>query len=135
MIRQLVQQNPALLQPVLQQLSAASPQILQLINQNQAEFIRLLNEPVAPNAPGAGMLPGMPGAGGAAAGGAPPGTQYISVTNEEKEAIDRLESLGFDRSTAIEAFFACDKDETLAANYLLEHGFAEEDEQDIGGEQ
>jgi UV excision repair protein RAD23 len=86
-LRQLVQQNPALLQPVLQQLSAANPQILQLINQNQAEFIRLLNEPVAP-----GTAAPMAGAGGpgAAGGGGPPGTQYIQVTPEEKEAIDRV---------------------------------------------
>lgn len=49
-LRQLVQQNPALLQPVLQQLAQSNPQILQLINQNQADFIRLLNEPVPPGA-------------------------------------------------------------------------------------
>ena len=39
----------------------------------------------------------------------------------------QLEAMGFDRQLAIEAFFACDKDEQLAANYLLEHGMEFED--------
>ena len=50
-IRQLVQQQPQLLQHVLQNLSQANPQLYQLIVQNQQEFIRLLNEPVPEGTP------------------------------------------------------------------------------------
>jgi len=119
-LRQMVQSNPQLLQPVLQQLGQQNPNLLQLISQHQQEFINLLNEPVTG---GGGPQPQQGG------GNAPPGSHYIQVTPEEKAAIDRLESLGFDRSQAIEAFFACDKDETLAANYLLE-GLGEDFEDD-----
>lgn len=45
----------------------------------------------------------------------------IRVTEQEKAAIERLEQLGFDQARAVEAFFACDKNEELAANFLLEH--------------
>lgn len=125
-LRAMVQQNPQLLQPVLQQLAAANPQILQLINQHQDEFIRLLQEPVEEGDIGGG--------GGAPGGGPvpPPGMQYIQVTPAEKEAIDRLCGMGFDRAKVIEAFVACDKDELMAANYLVEHQFDEEDD-DFGG--
>jgi len=113
----MVQSNPELLNPVLAQLGQANPGILQLIQQNQQEFINLLNEPATPGT--AGPAPGQTGV-------PPVGPQYIQVTQEEKAAIDRLEKMGFERSMVIEAFFACDKDEQLAANYLLEHGFGEE---------
>jgi len=103
-LRQMIQANPQLLQPILQQLGQTNPHLLQTINENREEFLRLLREPA--------------GAGGEG-GALPPG--YIQVTQEEKEAIERLQGLGFDRQKVIEAFFACDKNETLAANYLFDH--------------
>lgn len=72
---------------------------------------------------GAGGLPGMGGAGGGRA--APPGA--IRVTPEELAAIERLMALGFPKHKAAEAYFACDKNEEMAANYLFEHGFEEEE--------
>lgn len=76
----MVQSNPQLLQPLLQQIGRTNPQLLQLINQNPEEFLALLNE--QGGEPRAG---GVPGAG---AGGVPPG--YIQVTPEEKAAIERV---------------------------------------------
>ncbi|CAG8552794.1 4484_t:CDS:2 [Paraglomus brasilianum] len=103
-LRNLVQQNPALLPALLQQIGQANPQLLQLINSNQDTFMQLLQE-----------------SGGETTEGGPQ-PQYVQVTQEEKAAIDRLEALGFDRMRAIEAFLACDRDEQLAANYLFDHG-------------
>eukprot|EP01103_Thecamoeba_quadrilineata_P003630 TRINITY_DN13390_c0_g1_i1.p1 TRINITY_DN13390_c0_g1~~TRINITY_DN13390_c0_g1_i1.p1 ORF type:complete len:378 (-),score=108.36 TRINITY_DN13390_c0_g1_i1:2-1135(-) len=120
LLRQTIQQQPTLLQPILQQLITSNPDLLGLINQHQEEFYRLLNEPVGP--------PGAQGQGGQGQGG-PGGPQYIQVTPEEKEAIDRLESLGFDRSIVIQAYFACDKDEALTANYLCENRFDDDAEE------
>ncbi|KAJ7532769.1 hypothetical protein O6H91_13G019600 [Diphasiastrum complanatum] len=115
-LRAMVQANPQILQPMLQELGKQNPQLLQLINDNQAEFLRLINESGAEGAEGDAL---------AQLTGAMP--QAISVTPEEREAIERLEAMGFDRALVIEAFLACDKNEQLAANYLLEHAADYED--------
>ncbi|KAJ4764016.1 Rad23 UV excision repair protein family [Rhynchospora pubera] len=109
----LVQANPQILQPMLQELGKQNPQILRLIQENQAEFLRLVNES---NPEGGENLLGQ-------LAGAMPGAmpQTIQVTPEEQESIERLEAMGFDRALVLEVFFACNKNEELAANYLLDH--------------
>ena len=76
--------------------------------------------------PGVGLGGAGAGAGaGASAAGNPPGT--IRVTQEEMEAITRLTALGFPKHRAAEAYFACDKNEELAANYLFDAGADDEE--------
>ncbi|KAM7267861.1 hypothetical protein ACFE04_010027 [Oxalis oulophora] len=104
-LRAMVQANPQILQPMLQELGKQNPQLIRLIQDHQADFIRLINEPID-------------GEGNQAAAEMP---QTVTVTPEESEAIERLEALGFERALVLEVFFACNKNEELAANYLLDH--------------
>jgi len=109
-LRELVAQNPALAQPLIQQLAAQNPQLAQLFAQNPEAILQLLGG-------GEGFDFGDDGE------GLPPGTHVINITEEEQAAIQRLEALGFPRQAVIEAYFACDKNEELAANYLFDGGF------------
>ena len=43
-IRQIVQQQPAMLEPILQQVAEGNPQLAQMIGQNQEQFLQLLAE-------------------------------------------------------------------------------------------
>ena len=79
----------------------------------------LTEEPPAQVAEAAEGLMQLAGQGGIAGGD--PVVRNLTITAEEAEAIERLQSLGFDRDRCVEAFFICDKNEEIAANYLLEH--------------
>lgn len=112
-LRQLVQTNPNLLAPLVQQIMEQNPHLGQLFESNPEALMQLLN--------GGDDLEGD--------GAVPPGAQVIHITPEEQAAIARLEALGFSRQKAAEAYLACDKNEELAANYLFESGFDDEDDQ------
>lgn len=74
-------------------------------------------------------------------GGMPGGPQVLRLNEEEMAAVDRLTEMGFDRTEAAQAFLACDKNEALAANLLMDSagqeggafGFPPEDDDNGGG--
>jgi len=67
---------------------------------------------------------GMGGGPGAADGaGGMGGAQVLRLSEEEMAAVDRLTEMGFDRTEAAQAYLACDKNEALAANLLMDGGF------------
>ena len=63
-----------MLEPILQQVGAGNPQLAQLIGQHPEQFLSLLSEDGDNDAP------------------LPPGAQQISVTAEERDAIERVSS-------------------------------------------
>ncbi|KAL3943990.1 MAG: hypothetical protein SGBAC_001943 [Bacillariaceae sp.] len=58
--------------------------------------------------------------GGIGGGGGGGGQQVLRLSEEEMAAVDRLTEMGFDRTEAAQAFLACDKNEALAANLLMD---------------
>uniref|UniRef100_A0A8C0F0W1 UV excision repair protein RAD23 n=2 Tax=Strigidae TaxID=30459 RepID=A0A8C0F0W1_BUBBB len=124
-MRQIIQQNPSLLPALLQQIGRENPQLLQQISQHQEHFIHMLNEPVLESRQGlSGSDDGASTGGVAEAGNGH--MNYIQVTPQEKEAIERLKALGFPEGLVIQAYFACEKNENLAANFLLQQNFDED---------
>ncbi|KAG5437677.1 hypothetical protein PCANB_000714 [Pneumocystis canis] len=112
MLRRLVQTQPQMLESVLQQLAQGNLQLATLINQNSEAFLQLLSE-------------GMEGAEGP---GLMPNIIQLQLTEEERQAIERLEALGFPHGTVVQAYFACEKNEEMTANYLFEHGNESDEE-------
>lgn len=70
-LRQVVQQQPAMLEPILQQVAAGNPQLAQMITQHPEQFMQLLAEDGDDDM------------------AAPPGGS-IAVTEEERDAIERV---------------------------------------------
>lgn len=145
---------------MVQELGKQNPELLTLINANQQEFLRIINEPLPPeqaqevtqqiahyeaslgSGGGGGegarphdqqpgrcccpaACPELPTRLGLLAAGLPHETIAVQLTEEEQAVVQRLESLGFDRNRCIEAFLLCERDESLAANFLFDSAMDE----------
>ena len=123
-IRAAVQENPDLLPELLNAIQQRNPQLLSQIAEHQNEFLEMLNQG-GQGGNALGALAGLAGQQGQQGqqqqqGGQPRG-HTIQVTQAEKAAIERLRALGFPEHMCIQAYFACDKNEELAANFLFQN--------------
>ncbi|KPI42673.1 Actin cytoskeleton-regulatory complex protein pan1 [Cyphellophora attinorum] len=102
LFRKTVQQQPGMLEPILQQVGASNPLLARMVSRNREQFLQwLVEEGDSETSPS-------------------PEGQTIALTSEERDAIERLVRLGFERDLVIQAYFACDKSEELATSFLFE---------------
>lgn len=111
-MRNVIQQNPEMLNAVLQQIGQTNPALLQLISENQEAFVNMLNEsddgrqaPIGGNDDDEGL--------------ASFGLVAPEFSQQDRDAIERLKALGFPEDLVLQAYIACEKNENLAANFLL----------------
>jgi hypothetical protein len=67
-----------------------------------------------------GLGPGVPSTGGMQ-------TIQIPVDERDREALNRIVSMGFPEEMALQAYFACEKNEEAAVNFLLNEQYGDED--------
>ncbi|GIX63010.1 DNA repair protein [Babesia caballi] len=102
-LRQMILADPERIQQLIDHIGQIDPELHRDILSRREEFIEDLRRE-------ADSYPA-----------ADDGSNFVQLTPEEMQSVERLEGLGFPRSAVIEAYMACDKNEELAANYLLEN--------------
>lgn len=90
-LRQLVAQNPAFIQPLIQQLAESNPAIAQQMVQNPELIFQLLGGEPGAEGGDLGALGGLGAEGAEGEGQLPPGA--IQVTEEEHAAIQRVSQI------------------------------------------
>ena len=129
------QNDPIKLQNFLANINQTNPELLTLITQNQDKFKEYLEQPLTQNDVrifksmerefGYGMEEGDDEGEGEGEEehhhhGGGHGLN-IEMTQQDREAINRLKELGnFNEAEVIQAYFAFEKNEEMAANYLFE---------------
>ena len=133
-IKVISQNDTSQLQNILSNMASHNPELLEIIQENEAEFKILVAQPITPkdqqvyenfikrnNGNIYGINSNLP-----STNAIPNNLNNNSIlpnnlSEQENEAIQRLKSLGFSEEECIEAYFACGKNENMAACYLFDN--------------
>lgn len=115
-MRRVIRQRPELLSSVLARIGETNPALLAVIRENQDEFVAMLNEEVSGSGGGGESSESV-------GGGSEPREEVVEIvlTEDEKQAVDRLVALGFPREIVLQAYIACEKNEEQTADFLCRH--------------
>lgn len=118
-MRRVIHQRPELLSSVLARIGETNPALLSIIREHQDEFVAMLNEEVGSG----GDTSSESGGGGGGRVGSEPREDVVEIvlTEDERQAVDRLVALGFPREIVLQAYMACEKNEEQTADFLCRH--------------
>ncbi|KAH9062478.1 hypothetical protein EDB87DRAFT_306779 [Lactarius vividus] len=128
-IRRLVAYNPILTGPLLEQIKQEDPDLYNYIDNDPEKLLHALSQ--GGDDSGASAFPGP------ASHLAPPATapvpqrmmqpstqtQTVEVTPEERQAIETIVGMGFEKQQAIQAYLSCDKSVERAVEFLVAGAF------------
>ena len=123
------QNNPSQLNILMQNIAQNDPDLFNLIKEREEEFKTLLEQPI--NEEDYRNLRSYQREMGIGQGEEHDehdghGTISVNLTPEDREVINRLKDLGnFNEADVVQAYFACDKNEEMTANYLFEHMYGQ----------
>ena len=150
-VKVLCYNNPSQLQNILLTLQQNSPELMQLIRENEEEFKALIQLPITEDdmrafqefnrgargesqSGGSGQGASQMGQGqghGLGQDQSSSGRNVIKLSKTDYDAVGRLKELGFSEMDAVQAYFACDKNEEIAANFLWDNKLNEQQEQQL----
>jgi UV excision repair protein RAD23 len=126
-VKIITSQDSSQLPDILAEIEETNPEIIEFIKKHETVFRTELEKPLSEqdlvyfnNFAGAGPVEEA-------------GDEYTSpvenpdLSNTDKEVIERLKGLGFTEEECVQAYLACDKNEMMAANFLIENKYKDMD--------
>lgn len=137
-VKVLCANDPSKLQEIILGLQQTQPEIIDLIKKNENEFKALISQPVTEqdiaafqelnssgmfnvgNEQGQAQGQAQHSSNGQGQGQGSAGQNKVVLSKTEYDAVQRLKEFGFSEMDAAQAYFACDKNEEYALNFLFE---------------
>jgi UV excision repair protein RAD23 len=147
-VKVIINEDPDQLQNLLEDIEEINPEIIEYIKQNENEFKNLISQPITSQdllvfdqlmggkdeeaydeeeIVGEGIHNILANANNFNNLNTANLTSNVTFTPNERESIERIKALGFSELDVMQAFIACDKNEELTANFLLENKYKDDD--------